>query len=185
MTKEQLKKLRGHYLSLRGQLRVLEQTANEHTTQIATVNILDRTFTALEADFPGMVPKFEYAEAHSHQSYYHSPSLRAQVAAAIGLIEPHLSEDSDSPIVNQKSFSCVSDPALRAIVERDYVEIQRAFVAQCWKSVIILTGGAIEAILTDLLSQNVTSAHAASAAPSKPDIGRWDFAELIDVAVEL
>ena len=40
------------------------------------------------------------------------------------------------------------------IPERNYSEIQRAFVAQSWKSVIIIWCGAIEAILLDLLKQD-------------------------------
>lgn len=74
---------------------------------------------------------------------------------------------------------------MQKIIERDYLEIQRAFVAKCWKSVIILSGGAIEAILTDVLMANERSAKSASKAPNKPDIRKWDLADLINVSVEL
>jgi len=58
-----------------------------------------------------------------------------------------------------------------------YIEIQRAFIAHCWKSVIILSGGAIEAILMDLLLQKQSAALAATKAPKgKSDISRWDLA---------
>ena len=53
------------------------------------------------------------------------------------------------------------------------------------KSVIILSGGAIEAILTDIALQNATQAKAATSAPKESDVTRWDLADLINVAVEL
>jgi hypothetical protein len=63
--------------------------------------------------------------------------------------------------------------------------MQRAYISSCWKSVLILSGGAIEAILLDLLQANQAQALAASKAPGKPDLTRWDLADLINVAVEL
>jgi len=43
----------------------------------------------------------------------------------------------------------------------------------------------IEAILADLLQQHATAALSAKNAPKQPDVGRWDLADLIKVAVEL
>ena len=86
----------------------------------------------------------------------------------------------------QKEFSFIKDLKLQRILERDYSEIQRAYAARCWKSVIILSSGAIEAILTDLLLQDPQKATSASSAPrKKTDITTWYFSELIDVCVEL
>jgi hypothetical protein len=70
-------------------------------------------------------------------------------------------------------------------VERDYHELGRAFVVQCWKSIIVLSGGIIEAILLDLLRRDETAARAASKAPKNGDLLRWYLAALIDVALEL
>jgi hypothetical protein len=89
------------------------------------------------------------------------------------------------PVTEERQFAFVSDSALRTIIERDYAEIQKAYISECWKSVIILCGGAIEAILTDLLIQNETAAKAAESAPKNSDIIRWDLSNLIGVAVEL
>jgi hypothetical protein len=92
----------------------------------------------------------------------------------------------DNHTVETREFSCISDPALRKVLERDYAEIQRAFNAQCWKSVLILSGGAIEAVLLNLLLQNQSAAQAAPKAPKgKPDISRWDLVDLINVCVEI
>jgi hypothetical protein len=81
-------------------------------------------------------------------------------------------------------FSFIKDGDLKKCLERDYSEIQRAFVSRCWKSVIILSGGAIEAILTDLLLANSSMALASSKAPKQSDITKWDLADLINVSVD-
>ena len=91
----------------------------------------------------------------------------------------------DTPVTEKREFAFINDLNLRDIVERDYSEIQKAYISHCWKSVIILSGGAIEAILTDLLLANETSAKSAKSASNKPDITRWDLSNLIDVSVEL
>jgi len=89
-------------------------------------------------------------------------------------------------VTQTKEFTFVEDPEVRKILERDYIEIQRAFIAHCWKSVILLSGGAIEAILMDLLLQNPSSARRSVNAPKgKSEISRWDLADLINVSVDL
>ena len=51
---------------------------------------------------------------------------------------------------------------------------------------VVLSGGAIETILLDLLQHNQSAAMGASKAPKgKPDIARWDLSDLVNVAVEL
>ncbi|TMC00327.1 MAG: hypothetical protein E6J42_01145 [Chloroflexi bacterium] len=84
-----------------------------------------------------------------------------------------------------REFAFVKDGSLRVCLERDYAEIQRAYDAKCWKSVIILSGGAIEAILLDLLQADPARALQATGAPKRPDLTKWDLADLINVAVEL
>lgn len=83
-----------------------------------------------------------------------------------------------------RDFSFIKDEGLRKIIERDYEEIQRAVSARCWKSVMILCGGAIEAILLDCLSQNIEKSSLAKSAP-KGNIERWSLEELIKVSREL
>ena len=50
---------------------------------------------------------------------------------------------------------------------------------------MILCGGAIEAILTDLIATHKSRAKSAKSAPNKPDITHWDLSDLINVVVEL
>jgi hypothetical protein len=84
----------------------------------------------------------------------------------------------------QRHFHFIADPDLKVVLERDYQEIQRAFTAGCWKSVIILSGGAIEAILLDLLQRNSAVAKESTRAPNQTDLTRWDLKDLIAVSVD-
>lgn len=130
------------------------------------------------------MPKFKVQEASSGERSFAIKPLLAHLATVLGILEVQLA-DEPSPVVESRLFSFVRESKLREIVERDYVELQRAFVSQCWKSVIILSGGAIEAILTDLLLDRESDAKTAPSAPKKTHITKWDLAELILVAVEL
>ena len=82
-------------------------------------------------------------------------------------------------------FGFVTDTKLRSLLERDYRELQRAFVSQCWKSVIILAGSVLEAVLLDLILSHTDAARSSGSAPSETDLSRWSLASLIDVAVDL
>jgi hypothetical protein len=90
-----------------------------------------------------------------------------------------------APAPEALPFPFVADPGVRAVVERDYLEIQRACAAGCWKSAILLAGGTIEAILVDRLRQDGEHMRRVQAVPAEPDPGRWGLAEVIGVAVEL
>jgi hypothetical protein len=85
---------------------------------------------------------------------------------------------------NESNFRFISELPLREILEKIIVEIQKAFVSECWKSVIILAGGSIEAILLDRLSYDADRARAAKSAPSC-ELSKWDLSELIKVAVKM
>jgi hypothetical protein len=96
-----------------------------------------------------------------------------------------LNNQTTPPVTERRQFGFVTDLSLRSIIERDYSEIQRAYIGQCWKSVLILCGGTIEAILTDLLKSDEANARSTKSSPKEPDIMKWDFSQLIEVAVEL
>jgi hypothetical protein len=108
----------------------------------------------------------------------------AYIARALPRLEVAL-EEAESLPVEKLEFIFIRDENLRRIVERDFQEIQRAYLVKCWKSVIILAGGAMEAILLDLLLGREDKAKSAKKAPRKNDIRSWDLSELIAVAVEL
>jgi hypothetical protein len=99
-----------------------------------------------------------------------------------------------------RSFDFVKDNVLRGIVERDYSELKQIFLPDCaWKSVVVMAGSILEAILFDLLTQTperVAQAMASPDAPKKREKGvgggvksltgdEWVLADLIKVAVDL
>jgi len=49
------------------------------------------------------------------------------------------------------NFDFISDNRLRIILERDYTELNRCFESGCYKSVLILSGSLIEAIIMEFL----------------------------------
>ena len=109
---------------------------------------------------------------------YGSAAPRASIKSCLDTLE-------DTPVTEKRDFSFIKRSDLRNILERDYIEIQRAYIAGCWKSVIILSGSAIEAILLDRLNQDEPLAKDASKAPNRGDISRWDLVDIIKVCVEL
>lgn len=186
MNSEQLKKLRQYYRSIRAQLPSFE--ASTGNILHPPVDVFSRELQSLLADFPGIVPALNLQEFFSHTSdsrrYYNVAGLRSYIATVLGRLEVLIDDTESTPVTEHKSFAFIQEKALRDIIERDFEEVQRCFIAKCWKSVIVLCGGLIEAILTDLLIQN-PSATSASSAPKNSDVTKWDLADLIKVSVEL
>jgi hypothetical protein len=96
-----------------------------------------------------------------------------------------IDQEESTPVTEHRGFPFVTDPELRAIVERNYEELQRDLISGSWKSTIVLCGGAIETILLDLLQKHPDASAALSAPKGKHDLSRWDLSDLINVAVEL
>jgi len=139
-------------------------------------------------ELPDLLPVFDrYSLGTSDRSYGVRAGIQAYLTRAVARIRAEREESvSRSPIAEAREFDFVKEDDVRAILERDYVEAQTAFAAQCWKSVIILCGGVIEATLLDLLLTDPAAACAAKGAPKgKPDLRKWDLSDVIRVAVEL
>src|SRR5262249_38712301 len=93
-------------------------------------------------------------------------------------------------------FPYLTDPELRAIIERDYIELNvRLFPSGSWKSTVIMAGSILESILFDVLSD--AKRVAATNASTKGARGRggvpiditvdpdsWKLTHLIEVAVD-
>jgi hypothetical protein len=190
MTQEEFKKLRGHYHTLRNQRDVLEDEAkSSEAVDDAELRALAEELDEIEADFPGLLPPFEpdrfllrFREARGG---YSNHALRMYLGRVIAKVETAIDTTESTPVTQKREYPFVADTKLREILERDDSEIQRAYVAQCWKSVIILAGGAIEALLLDRLQQDAAKAKAAGKAPKQPDLTKWDLGDLIAVCVEL
>lgn len=190
MTEEELRKLRAYYHSLLAQRRVFEDAAKHHNIESAPVDVLTEELQRIEADFPGFLPQFNRMDFYSHGAetgdvYYKISGIRSYLAGAIARLQVAIDTTEATPVTETREFSFVRNAELRSILERDYAEIQRAFIAKCWKSVIILSGGAIEAILADRLLGDPGRATASNRAPKVPDIRKWDLNDLVNVAVDL
>ncbi len=190
MTEEELKKLRAYYHSLLAQRRVFEDAAKHHNIESVPVDVLTEELQRIEADFPGFLPQFNRMDFYSHGAeigdvYYKISGIRSYLAAAIARLQVAIDTTEATPVTQTREFSFVRNAELRSILKRDYDEIQRAFIAKCWKSVIILSGGAIEAILVDQLQSEPGRATASKKAPKDADISKWDLNDLVYVAVLL
>ncbi|MCB4791854.1 MAG: hypothetical protein LHV68_08200 [Elusimicrobia bacterium] len=188
MTKIELKQLRQYYHSLLGQQKVIEEERGIYISAYPA-NVLIKELKEIDSSFPKLLPSFNpqeyYKVDEAGNLIYNRTGVRSYLSTAISRLKVAIDEPTQTPITELKEFSFISNTELRKILERDYLEIQRAYVSECWKSVIILSGGSIEAILMDLLLVNESSAKSSSQAPNKPDITKWDFSDLINVSVDL
>lgn len=183
MTGEELNKLRGYYNSLINIQRGLEK-ADDRIFRDEGEIILSE-LKRIKADFPELIPPYPQHFFSSDSRFFSRQVFVSYLGMVIGRLKGIFDTQDNTPITETRDFSFAHDPELRRVIERDYIEIQRAYISQCWKSVIILSGGAIEAILLDCLQHDSGRAKSASKAPNKPDLSRWGLSKLIDVCVEL
>ena len=185
MNQEETKRLRAFYHSLSRQQRFLDTLTGGVLIPFGSVRPLFLELALLKDVFPDLVPFNPEQPELDADSNVSIISVMCALSMVLGRLQSALEESTDVPVTEKREFEFVSDRRLKAILERDYEEIQRAFISRCWKSVIILSGGAIEAILTDLVSRDETAAKSARCAPREDDITRWGLSALIDVSVEL
>lgn len=191
LTTEQLKKLHAYHRAIRGHAQIIASLA---AGQRLVVGVDDAApivgeLSRLVRDFPGLsLPSFDVRPQRGvdGRDFYRIAGFQAHLATILGRLEAELESTNDaSPVIEKREFRFVRDDKLRAILERDYSEIQTAYVARCWKSVIVLSGGALEAILLDLVTRNEAPARASSKAPRQADVTRWDLSDLIAMCVDL
>jgi hypothetical protein len=97
-------------------------------------------------------------------------------------------EKSPDSVPSASAFdpSFISDLDLRAELHRDISEVERALQNGEWKGATVLAGSVVEALLLWALQNRKTAAEVTAAATtlkiSKPQIERWDLAELTPVA---
>src|SRR6266478_8001150 len=187
-TSDQLKKLRGYYASLLGQNETLRQE-NKKNSYIprGDMEVVADEIGRISQDFPQLLPPLplDKLNYNNQKNLFDLVGVQSYLAACLGRLKAELEEIQNTPVTERLDFRFVKESQIREIVERDYIEIPRAYVAECWKSVIILSGGSVEAILLDRLIQDEPSAKAAKSAPQKLDLSRWDLSELLRVAVEI
>lgn len=161
-------------------------------TSYHSVDRLEEVVRPIEKENPGILPPFEkrnhFAFQHSDgRSYYNVASVRAYLAEGQAAIETELSEaeaPAESAVTEHEEFLFVKEAPVREILVRDFQEVQRGFIARNWKSVLILSGGIIEAILLDALKRVEAQARSSKDAP-KGELERWELVDLIKIAADL
>jgi len=180
-----IKKIRSYYYALMEQKNVIDKIKPLYVRS-STVRVIESTFNEIDKNFPGLVHKFnpeEFLDLYKDQ--YNYIGISSFIGTAISKLRVEIEESEMTPVTEKRNFPFISDNELRKILERDYLEIQRAFIAQCWKSVIIMCGSAMEAILLDLLKQDEEKAKSSQKAPGEKNLEKWSLNDLIEVAIDL
>ena len=151
--------------------------------------MIENEVSDIEGAFPDLLPAFRREDFFAHDvgrgAYYRFDALKLYVSRAAGRLKSAIEDTQSTPVTETRTFAYVHDDAVRTIVARDYREAQLTFIAGCWKSVIILCGGLIEAVLLDLAQQDENASRSTKAAPNEPNLKKWPLSRLIDVTVEL
>lgn len=152
-----------------------------------TVEEYDRLHDDITSSLPGLLRPFKKEDYFSHDAargnlYYHPTGIIMHAKSNLAIVKSEIESGTQRSVITTPDFSFIKDQELSVILERDYAEIAKALISESWKSVMILSGGAIEAILLDLLAKNPDSLSSAKA-PQK-DLLRWDLNNLIEVATE-
>jgi len=146
VTDAELRKLKAYYGTLREQKRQLDAAAEQKQGVLVDpqYGLIVGEVARVIRDFPGLLEPLDPGSLACGRSgttlYYSVPGLRAYLAGALSRIEAEMESDA-TPAIERRLFPFVTDAKLRAIVERDFAEAQKAYVLECWKSVIILSGG--------------------------------------------
>ncbi len=144
---------------------------------------IEQVVRQAERDIPGALPFFEKEALRGRWpaafERYDTSLLRSWLQLALARLQTP-AETSGPTRVYAGEITFVKDAKLRQILEADLKELQRAYDAQCLKSVVILCGAAIEAILIDALMQD-----AMVSATTRPEkLLEWGLADLIAKATQ-
>lgn len=182
--------IREYYHSLKGIKSVFDEaTTTSHMADGQLVDEYERFLNDVNHDAPNLLTPFNKQDFFSHNNgsrstYYHSDGIRLHLARNLGTLRVKAENITDTPATDTQSFEFISNEGLRKIIERDYQEIQRGIISGNWKSTIILSGGAIETILLDVIQKDPATALSSSKAPSETDLNKWDLNDLIEVSLD-
>lgn len=184
MNPDESKELRQFYQSFLQLQRIFDITPNNQiNVRGISIQPLIHEMNRLADRFPNIAAFPKTSIVLSQE--YSLAAIRSQIAITLSRLQIAVEQIKDTTVTEERNFTFIKDANLRAIIERDFTDIQKSYISGCWKSVIILCGGAIEAILTDLLLSHENSAKACKLAPTKSDIMSWDLSDLINVSVAL
>jgi hypothetical protein len=172
-----------------GLLARCAEAREERVAEGAFVLVADQVAQA-DRELPGLLPPFDrdYFRGRWRPEFKLYDAGRLRHWLQVALTHLRSAEQSQvggaaAPLDTAIDFSFAGNPALQGILERDRVEIERGLQQQCWKSVIILAGGMVEALLADVVGK-VKRSRADPGAPI-PDVSRWSLNDLINEAHKL
>jgi hypothetical protein len=186
-TAKRAQKLEAYYDSFVQQQEILKGLSG-NTMLPRVFAPLDDEVKRAKAEFPELIPEYPDGPFGYSPDWrrYDAISVELYLAKVVARFRGALKDTLNTPIPEPMEFAFITNPKLRRIIERDNIDIRKAQATESWKSVILLSGGSIEAILLDLLLRNETAAKAASCRPKKNlDLHDWGLSDLIKVAVEL
>jgi len=185
---KQLSYVRTYVDSLSALLQRLEKMAAFIPDHFAEQ--IDQEVTDAIAALPGAnLPKwsletfFEYEDDSERR--YRRDAIGAYLVRLLARLNEAVRETTVASMTSPLAFPFVKDASVRAIVERDYRELQVALLANVWKGALTLAGSCIEGVLFDLVSQNAPAALSARSAPKEPNLSRWMLGQLVAVCTEL
>lgn len=184
-----IQKLNKYAATLEGLKGVITDTGQRYsnTVNVQLVDEYKRLLDSAETDLPGLLTPFvedNYRLRNVHRDIFQADAINLHVITNLSIVKAQLSTASTTPVLVSKDFGFIQSTALRAILSRDYEEIQKSMISSSYKAAIILSGGSIEALLLDLLHKDDQAARASSKAPSESNLDKWHLNELIEVAVD-
>ncbi|MFI5241121.1 MAG: hypothetical protein ACHQUA_01675 [Microgenomates group bacterium] len=182
-------KIRQHYNSLIGLISVFNDTTpKSENIALSLVREYERFMDDANKDLPDILSPFNkddfFAWGDEGSPWFESAGIKAHMQRNLGILKTKVDDFDQTPVTEKKSFNFINESVLRKILERDYQEIQRNIIASNWKSAIILSGGAIEAILLDLLTKNSSLVKNSTKSPKENNLLKWDLDDLINVSVD-
>jgi len=182
-------KLNQYASALAGLKEVISDTGQRYSNTLnpPIVEEYKRLIDSASTDLPDLLVPFneaDYRLVRTGRDLYQSDAINLHVIRNLGIVKSKLSTASTTPVLVSKDFGFIQDATLRAILTRDYDEIQKSMISGAYKAAIILSGGSIEAVLLDLLNKDESTARASSKAPAESNLDKWHLNDLIEVAVD-
>jgi hypothetical protein len=155
--------------------------------------ILVAQVASVDTVFPGLLPAFDetYFRGRIAAQFglYDAKLIKNWLAVALAALRAARENSTSDPVaaaagIPPLNVSFVAAADLRAILERDSAEIERAYAHSCWKSVIILCGGFMEALLIDAITKTL-AAQSDPPAANPPSVNNMRLVNLIQKAFEL
>lgn len=188
MNIEDSKKIQQYYESLIAIQKIFKEHDHPNIGH-HPIDILSDEIYNIRKVFPDIIPEFNplkfYRHADRDTRYYNVSGIKTYLSSVIPKLKVLCEQERYNPVFETKDFFFIKNEKLKQIIERDYIEVNKAHIQECNKSVIILCGGIIEAILLDFLQTNENSAVHSTEAPNEKNLSKWDLNHLIKVSIDI